>query len=328
MNNDLTMPSDNKLTKIDRQEVYDLLIIGAGPAGLTSAVYSLRKLLKTALVTDNIGGQILETASLENYMGYRFIEGYTLADKFHSQIKEYPLAFEDGVRATDISQDKDIFIVSTNIGKSVKAKSVIIAAGKSYRRLGVDGEKEFTGKGVAYCATCDAPLFRDKVVAVVGGGNSGIEAVLELANIAKRIIIIQNSDKLTADPIMIKALRKYDNIEYIYNAAITKISGKMLVNKIEYTENSVDKSMSVDGVFVKIGMIPNTHFVKGFLELNKQGEIVIDNSCKTNVDGIFAAGDVSSVVEKQIIIAAGEGAKAALSAYKFILKHHNLNITK
>ncbi len=309
---------DNRLVLPREDELYDLIILGGGPAGMTAAVYSLRKGLKTAMITYDIGGQMLETYSIENYMGFRFIEGSGLVNKFASQIKQFELALLENVYAERIKKIDKTFYVHTSNGNSYKTKALIIAAGKSYRKLGVKGEAEFTGKGVSYCATCDVPLYKDKRVVVVGGGNSGVEAAIELAKISRYVTILQRGNRLTADKILISQLGQFPNKEIILNSEALEITGDQRVNGIRIKVNNEEKRIETDGVFVEIGLIPNTKFVEGLLNLNKYGEIIVDEYCRTDVVGIFAAGDITSVPEKQIIVAAGEGAKAALSAYRYI----------
>jgi len=314
--------TDNKLKDLNENELYDVIIIGGGPAGLTAAVYCIRKGIKTALITYNVGGQLIETASIENYMGYRYIEGFELVQKFRNQIKQFELGFYEGYNVTGINLEGNIKKVKLENNKSFKAKSLIIASGKSSRKLGVTGENLFVGKGVHYCAICDAPFYKKKNVVVVGGGNSGIEAAIDLAKIASHVTIIQIEEKLTADKILIQKINDFKNTDYIYSSIIKKIKGdsKVRICEIQNTKNKNKKTMEIDGIFVEIGLIPNTDFVKGLLELNEYNEIRIDSMCKTNINGIFAAGDVSSVKYKQIIIAAGEGSKAALSCYEYLLK--------
>ncbi|MGB9599460.1 MAG: FAD-dependent oxidoreductase [Myxococcota bacterium] len=309
---------ENKLSNIREEELYDIIIIGGGPAGMTAAVYSLRKGLKTAMITYDIGGQMLETYSIENYMGFRFIEGSNLVNKFSSQIKQFELALLDKVYVKKIEKSYKILYVDVSNGKRYKAKSIIIAAGKRYRKLGVKGEIELTGKGVSYCATCDVPLYRDKRVIVVGGGNSGVEAAIELAKISKYVILLQRGDRLTADKVLREEFEKFENKAIFLNSEVLEILGRDKVSSVKALIDGEERIIETDGVFVEIGLIPNTDFVEGFLNLNKYKEIIVDEYCRTDVEGIFAAGDITSVPEKQIIVAAGEGAKAALSAYRYL----------
>ncbi|MGC9044540.1 MAG: FAD-dependent oxidoreductase, partial [Myxococcota bacterium] len=262
--------------------------------------------------------QMLETYSIENYMGFRFIEGSNLVNKFSSQIKQFELALLDKVYVKKIEKSDKILYVDVSNGKRYKAKSIIIAAGKRYRKLGVKGEIELTGKGVSYCATCDVPLYRDKRVIVVGGGNSGVEAAIELAKISKYVILLQRGDRLTADKVLREEFEKFENKAIFLNSEVLEILGRDKVSSVKALIDGEERIIETDGVFVEIGLIPNTDFVEGFLNLNKYKEIIVDEYCRTDVEGIFAAGDITSVPEKQIIVAAGEGAKAALSAYRYL----------
>lgn len=318
----ITEIPDNKLKELNENELYDVIIIGGGPAGLTSAVYCIRKGIKTALITYNVGGQVIETASIENYMGYRLIEGFELVQKFREQIKQFEVGFSEGYNVTKINLEGNIKNVCLENGKIFKAKSLIIASGKSSKKLGAPGENIYVGKGVHYCAVCDAPFYKRKNVIVVGGGNSGLEAAIDLAKLADHVTVIQNEEKLTADKILIQKIKEFKNTDYIFSSFIKEIKGDSKVRSCEIinikTKNV--KTIETDGIFVEIGLIPNTDFVKGLLELNEYNEIRIDSMCRTNIEGIFAAGDVTSVLFKQIIIAAGEGSKAALSCYVYLLK--------
>lgn len=314
--------TENKLKNINENTIYEIIIIGGGPAGLTASVYCIRKGIKTALIAEQLGGQVAETSSIENYTGYRYIEGMELVGKFRDQIKQFELDYIEGVKAIGLSVENNIKHIRLSNGKIYRSKAVIIATGKSPRKLNVPGEKEFIGKGVAFCAICDAPLYKNKNVIVVGGGNSGIEAAIDLAKIASHVTILQRSKALTADKILIDKLNEFKNIEIIMNAKINRINGESEVKSVDLSLNDNKDLINkqIDGVFVEIGLVPNTDFVKGLLNLNSNGEIIIDSQCYTNIKGIFAAGDVTDVKQKQIIIAAGEGAKAALSAYEYFLK--------
>ena len=318
-----SIPEGSIIQDIRSSIVYDVLILGAGPAGLTAAVYAMRKGLTTAMLTDNIGGQVTETATVDNYMGYRHIEGAALIDKFFEQIQQFPIAFLQGVNVTGLSMDNGELGVKCDDENTYRAKTLIVATGKSPRRLGIPGEKEFTGMGVAYCAICDAPLYRGLKTAVVGGGNSAIESAIDLCKIAREVHIIQNLPNLTADSVLIEKLNEFDNFKIYYNSVPKEVLGDKLVKQlvVKDSDKSETFTIDVDGVFVSIGLIPNTDCVKGFLDLNENNEIVIDYDCNTSVAGVFAAGDVTTVSVKQIIVAAGEGAKAALSAHKHLLEN-------
>lgn len=312
--------SEKNFTPVDASRVYDVIIIGGGPAGLTAAVYCMRKGVSTAIVIKNIGGQMSETASVENYMGYKYINGIELVDKFRDQVQQFSISYDEGHSVEKI-EDGAVKGVWLDDGRKLAARALIIASGKSWRRLGVPGEREFTGRGVAYCTVCDAPLFAGKRVVVAGGGNSGIESALDLAPVASRVTVVQMLDRLTADRILVDKLAGYDNVDYIYNSVITGINGDNAVKSVSI-KNLADNNaadFAADGLFVEIGLDPNSGFAADVVDLNSYGEIEVDAMCETSAEGIFAAGDVTSVRYKQIIIAAGEGAKAALSACDYIM---------
>ncbi len=311
-----------KITDLSSEVLYDILILGGGPAAMTAAVYCMRKGMKTGLITDNIGGQVAETASVENYMGYKYIEGMSLVEKFEEQVKQFEIGFREKSPAIAIEAGQKK-TVTVKDGTRYQAKALIVTTGKSPRWLNVPGEEKFKGNGIAVCATCDAPLYKDKDVVVVGGGNSGVEAAIDLSKVANHVTMVQFLDNLTADKVLIQKLQKYNNYDIIYNSEVTEIFGDKRIEKIEVQNRSSKKTQSIttDGLFIEIGWVPNTDFVKETLKLNEWNEILVDCNCQTNEDGIFAAGDVTSVPYKQIIIAAGEGSKAALSACDYVLKH-------
>lgn len=312
--------SEKNFTPIDTEKVYDVVIIGGGPAGLTAAVYCMRKGVQTAIIANHIGGQVAETSSIENYMGYRYVNGVELVEKFREQVQQFSIGYDEGHGVETIENDR-IKRVMLEDGRIIKAKALIIASGKSWRKLGVSGEQRLTGKGVAYCTICDAPLFAGKKVIVVGGGNSGVEAAIDLASVAREVVVVQLLDKLTADKILQDKLIGFHNVSFMYNTSVKEIKGDDRVTAVT-VENTVTHGFSeiaTDGVFVEIGLDPNSGFAKNVVEMNRFGEIVVDCACKTSIDGIFAAGDVSTVPFKQIIIAGGEGAKAALSACEYLM---------
>jgi len=315
------MPTEHKATTLNPETVYDVLILGGGPAALTTAVYCMRKGVRTGLLTENIGGQVRDTSTVENYMGYKYIEGTELVHKFHEQVQQFEIGYQEENPALRIEQGQ-LKKVTAQDGQLFRAKTVIVATGKKPRWLNVPGEKEFVGRGVTICATCDAPLYKDKKVVVVGGGNSGVEAVIDLAKIAKKVTLIQFLDKLTADQILIDKLVQFDNISILYKHEVKAIIGSDNLETILVLDRKTDREHRIDtqGVFVEIGWLPNSDLVKGVLKLNNWNEIIIDCACRTNQPGIFAAGDVTSVPYKQIITAAGDGAKAALSACEYVLK--------
>ncbi len=297
-------------------KIYDLIIIGAGPAGITAAIYSARKELDFLVLSMDIGGQTSWSGDIENYIGYQLITGSDLTLKFEEHMKKYGIQLKENEEVTSVSSEDDILRVTSNKG-SYLAKAVIVASGKRSRELGVPGEIEFRGKGLAYCATCDAPLFSGKDVAVVGGGNSAVEAALQLVKIAKHVYIINNISELGGDDIIRDKVTSANNVTLINDSEVTEVIGETFVSGIKVKTPEGEKILSLQGVFVEVGLIPNSGFIHP-LDMNSSGEIEVNVRNETSVKGIFSAGDVTDVPEKQIIVAAGEGAKAALSAYSYI----------
>lgn len=309
---------------LQENELYDVLIVGGGPAAISAGLYAARKGLKTGLITYDMGGQVLTTATVENYPGNTEITGVQMMDEWRTHMLHYPVAFHEFVHAERIAKIGNEIHVTTDDKKTFKGKTAIVATGKRSRPLGVAREDELTGRGVAYCATCDAPLYRGKTVAVVGGGNSAVEAIVDLGKIAEKIYVFQFLEDYTADPIVIEKIAPYkDKVEAYFNTAVHELIGENRLEQVVIRDriNGTPKTITLDGLFVEIGLIPNTEIVKNLLALNAAGEIKIDAHCKTSVEGIFAAGDVTDVPYKQIVISAGEGAKAALAAYDYLLTH-------
>jgi alkyl hydroperoxide reductase subunit F len=303
--------------------IYDLAIIGGGPAGMTAGVYAARKRMKTLLISKDLGGQVLLTAEVENYMGYQYIEGRQLMDKFKEQVRRFPIDQEIGEEVQKLDKDEEILSILLRSGKKFRARTVIIASGKRSRSLNVSGEKKFMGRGVTYCSVCDAPFFEGKEVAVIGGGNSAFGAALDLMEIASKIYLVDIASSWIADPILVKQVKKEEKKVTFFPAhRIVEIKGKDRVEgiTIESVDGEETKYFAVQGIFIEIGLVPNSEFAKPLARLNQIGEIVVDCSNRTNVPGLFAAGDVSSVPEKQIIIAAGEGAKATLTAHQYLMR--------
>lgn len=294
----------------------DVIVIGAGPAGITAAVYAVRKGLSVLVVSKDIGGQTAWSGDIENYTGYQFVTGPELTAKFEEHMKKYDIAIKEGEEAVDINKDGSIVIVKTDKA-TYKAKTAIVASGKRTKELNIPGEKEFKNKGLTYCATCDGPLFSGKKVAVIGSGNSGLDATLQLVGIAKYVYLIERSNKPKGDAIMLDKIRKNDNVKILTNTQVSEIRGDKFVNKIKIRTENKEQDLDVEGVFVEIGLIPNSEFCRK-LDKNQWGEIKVNNRNETNIPGILAAGDVSDVPEKQIIIAAGEGSKATLSAFHYL----------
>ncbi|MFH1877735.1 MAG: FAD-dependent oxidoreductase [Candidatus Omnitrophota bacterium] len=297
-------------------ELYDIIIIGAGPAGITAAVYAARKQMKLLVLTGDIGGQTAWSGNIENYTGYQFISGMDLTMKFQEHMDKYGITVRENEEVTDIGKEDDIVVIKTGKG-TYRAKTALISSGKRSMELGVPGEKEFRNRGVTYCATCDGPLFKGKDVAIAGGGNSALDAALQLIKIGNRIFIINIAPGLTGDPVMSRKVMESGKAEVLNNSRVTEITGDTLVRKIKVLKDGEEREIPVEGVFVEIGLIPNSAFARG-IDKNESGEIRVNSYNETNLPGIFAAGDVTDVPEKQIIIAAGEGAKASLVAFRYI----------
>lgn len=299
--------------------MYELMIIGGGPAGLAAGVYAGRKRLNTLLLSVDIGGQINRIRGIENYLGYQFIEGPELIDKFQSQVNQYPVEQKIGDRVSRLEKIEDGFEAITETGDRYQSKVAVFATGKKARKLDVPGEAEFTGRGVTYCAICDGPIFAGQRVAVVGGGNSALEATLDMVRIAEHIDMVSLT-RLTADPILVNKLSAAKNVSVFTEYQTEKIEGQDFVRGmlIKNLKSGEEKRLDVSGVFIEIGLVPNSEAVSGLLELNKWGEVPISCLCETTVPGLYAAGDVTDVPEKQIVIAAGEGAKAALQAHRYL----------
>lgn len=299
--------------------MYDLMIIGGGPAGLCASVYAARKELKTILISIDIGGQINNTVGIENYLGYQFIEGPELISKFQTQISQFPIDQKIGYRVTQLRQIEGGFEATTETGEQYQAKAVVFATGKKPRKLNVPGEAELSARGVTYCAICDGPIFAGQKVAVIGGGNSALEAALDMVKIAEHVYLVSLTP-LTGDPILIKRLSDAKNLTTLIEYQTEKIEGKELVEGIgiKNIRTGEEKRLDVTGIFIEIGLVPNSEPVKDLLPLNRSGEVPVSCFSETTAPGLFAAGDVTDVPEKQIIIAAGEGAKAALQAHRYL----------
>jgi NADH-dependent peroxiredoxin subunit F len=296
--------------------IYDLIIIGAGPAGITASVYAARKKLDFLVISLDIGGQAAWSSDIENYTGYQFISGPELAQKFEEHMLKYDTAIKENEEVLELKKSGEVILVKTNKA-DYQARSVIIASGKKSKELGVPGEKEFKNRGLTYCATCDGPLFAGKPVAVIGGGNSALDAALQLIKISKLVYIINNADQLGGDLIMRQKVKEALNVTILNNSWVSAVLGDKFVSAIRVESHSGHKDFAVQGVFVEIGLIPNSGFAWD-VEKNSKNEIKINSSNQTNIPGIFAAGDVTDVLEKQIIIAAGEGSKAALSVFRYL----------
>lgn len=302
--------------------IYDLVVIGAGPAGITAAIYAARKRLDTLVISKDIGGQAALSGDVENYTGYQFITGPELALKFEEHLKKFDITLKEGEAALELGKAGDLVRVRTDKG-IYEAKSAIIASGKRSRELGCPGEKEFKNKGLTYCATCDGPLFSGKDVAVIGGGNSALDAAIQLIKIANKIYLVNVTGSLTGDPVMQEIVKSSPKVTILNDSRVSAVLGERLVNSIRINRADKEELLAVKGVFVEIGLIPNSEFVKD-IEKNSLGEIKVNSYNETNIPGIFAAGDVTDVPEKQIVIAAGEGSKAALGVFRYLI--HNVGV--
>jgi len=298
--------------------MFDLIIIGAGPAGITASVYAARKKMEFLVIAKDIGGQAAWSGEIENYTGYQFITGPELVAKFEEHIRKYGIQVKENERVVELKRRDEGVSIKTDKGV-YEAKTAVIASGKRSKELGVPGEVEFKNRGLTYCATCDAPLFADKDVAVIGGGNSALDAALQLIQIAKHIYLIDIAPGLTGDVVMREKVSQSKKVDVLNNTRVTAILGDKMVSGIKIRRGDKEETLAVEGVFVEIGLIPNSEFAKE-VEKNERGEIKVNAYNETNIPGIFAAGDVTDVPEKQIIVAAGEGAKATLSAFRYLAK--------
>lgn len=317
------------------KEIYDVIIIGAGPAGLTAGIYAARRNLKAVIIGKVLGGQTATTPNIENYPGFESVEGLDLSKKMEKQVRSLgvDIFFEEVTKISPIKIGKDEkgIVVGTD-KKKYNSKTVILAFGKTPRTLGVPGEKEFAGKGITYCVTCDAPLFKNKTVAVIGGGNSAMDAALLLSGIAKKVYIIHRRQELRAFEMVISRVRKKKNVEFILDTVVKEIKGNKLVSSItiENVKTKKTKELKVEGVIVEIGSIVQTELIKDLVRIDENGYVEITNNCETfypdtdkvNIGkirpGVFAAGDLTMTPYKQIVVAAGQGAIAALQAYHYI----------
>jgi len=305
----------------DGSVIHDLIIVGGGPAGLTAAVYAARKNMDTLLIAEMLGGQPMETAEVENYMGYQFVTGPELMERFEEQTRRYRIGIREGEQVTRVEMEGKIKLVVTAAGERYRARTLIIATGKRAKFLGVPGEREYAGRGVSYCATCDGPLFQGQPVMVAGGGNSGLQAALELAPTCPAVHLVSLTD-LTGDEILRDKVLADGRITRHIRWKPVEIRGNSGVESvvIEAVQDGGERrEIEVRAIFVEVGMSPNSGCVVDLLDLNAAGEIIIDQEGRTGLPGVFAAGDVTQVRDKQIVVAAGEGAKAALSAHEHLL---------
>jgi len=317
---------EREAKKIDAKAAFDMLMVGGGPAGAAAAVYAARKGIRTGVVSENIGGQTLDTLGIENYISVRETDGAKFALALEQQVRSYDVDIMNLQRAKALvlntGLDKNLIEVQLESGATVRSKSVVISTGARWKNINVPGEREFKNKGVAYCPHCDGPLFKGKRVAVIGGGNSGVEAAIDLAGVVGHVTLIEFDKALRADAILVRKLHSLANVTVITNAQTTEITGDQKVNALIYKDRATEQlhTVALEGVFIQIGLIPNTDWLKGVVELSKHGEIIVDAKGQTSVPGVFAAGDATTVPFKQIIIAAGDGAKAALGAFDHLMR--------
>ena len=311
-----------KVQALNGREEFDVLVVGGGPAGAAAAVYAARKGIRTGVVAERFGGQVLDTMAIENYISVLETEGPKFGVALEQHVKAYEVDIMNLQRATRLVPGKSVQVELAN-GAVLKSKTVILSTGARWRQINVPGEDEYRNRGVAYCPHCDGPLFKGKRVAVIGGGNSGVEAAIDLAGIVGHVTLIEFGDALRADEVLQRKLRSLSNVTIIASAQTTEIhgDGKRVIGLTYKDRNSgVEHRVELEGVFVQIGLVPNTEWLKGTVELSKHGEIVVDARGQTSVPGVFAAGDATTVPYKQIIIAAGEGAKAALGAFDHLIR--------
>ena len=307
--------------KLSAKAPFDVLIVGGGPAGAAAAIYAARKGIRTGIVAERFGGQVMDTLGIENFISVKETEGPKLVMALEEHVKQYEVDIMNHQRVAKVAPG-DLAEVQLENGGVLKAKTVILATGARWRTMNVPGEKELMAKGVAFCPHCDGPLFKGKRVAVIGGGNSGVEAAIDLAGIVSHVTLLEFADDLRADAVLQKKLYSLPNVKVIKSAQTTEVTGKNQVNGLMYRDRPSGEThwVELEGIFVQIGLLPNTDFLKGTVELTRFGEVIVDSKGQTSVPGVFAAGDCTTVPYKQIVIAMGEGAKASLSAFDHLIR--------
>ncbi|MGI2115373.1 alkyl hydroperoxide reductase subunit F [Shewanella frigidimarina] len=309
--------------QLNQKSVFDMLVVGGGPAGAAAAIYSARKGLNTGIVADKFGGQVAETVGIENFISVSKTEGPKLVANLEAHVKDYDVDIMQNQRALSLAKN-GLFDVTLESGATLSSKTIILATGARWREMNVPGEQEYRNKGVAYCPHCDGPLFKGKRVAVIGGGNSGIEAAIDLANIVEHVTVLEFDSKLRADEVLQRKAKSMGNITIITQAMTTEVKGDgTRVTSLIYTDRATGESNTVTlaGIFVQIGLVPNTEWLKGVVEMTPRGEIIVDERGQTSIPGVFAAGDVTNTPFKQIIIAMGSGATASLGAFDYLIRH-------
>lgn len=322
-----TGASNRDAEKMSAKDAFDVLVVGGGPAGAAAAIYAARKGIRTAIAAERFGGQVLDTMAIENFISVKETEGPKLVRALEEHVKEYEVDVMNLQRASALvpaSSEGGLHEVKFENGASLKAKTVILSTGARWREMGVPGEQEYKAKGVCFCPHCDGPLFKGKRVAVIGGGNSGVEAAIDLAGIVAHVTLLEFADTLRADAVLQKKLNSLPNVTVIKSAQTTEVKGDgQKVNGLVYKDRTTEElhTVELEGIFVQIGLLPNSDWLKGSVELNRFGEIIVDAKGATNIPGVFAAGDVTTVPYKQIVIAMGEGSKASLSAFDHLIRH-------
>ena len=310
------------VSELNEKDPFDVLVVGGGPAGASAAIYAARKGIRTGIIADRFGGQVQDTLGIENFITTKYTEAPKLVASMEERVRDYDIDLMNNQTAKSLTK-KDLFEVELDSGAVIKGKTVILSTGARWREIGVPGEKEFKNKGVAYCPHCDGPIFEGKDIAVIGGGNSGIEAAIDLAGIVKHVTVLEFLPELKADAVLQERLRSLPNVTVITNAATEEIYGSDKVEGIRYKDRETGEThdIALQGVFVQIGLVPNTEWLKGTVEMNKFGEIIVDEHNMTNVPGVFAAGDCTDSAYKQIIISMGSGATASLGAFDYLIRN-------
>ena len=321
-----TGAAEREAGKIRAKDAFDVLVVGGGPAGAAAAIYAARKGIRTGVAAERFGGQVLDTLAIENFISVQYTEGPKLGVALEQHVREYDVDVMNLQRASALvpaSEPGGLIEVQLENGASLRSRSVILSTGARWRQMGVPGEEQYRNKGVAYCPHCDGPLFKGKRVAVIGGGNSGVEAAIDLAGIVEHVTLIEFDTRMRADEVLQRKLRSLGNVDILLNAQTTEVLGDgQRVTGLVYRDRSSGESQTVElaGIFVQIGLLPNTEWLKGTVELSPRGEIVIDERGATSVPGVFAAGDATTVPYKQIVIAMGAGSTAALSAFDHLIR--------
>ncbi|MCL1989432.1 MAG: alkyl hydroperoxide reductase subunit F [Defluviitaleaceae bacterium] len=307
----------------DEKEVFDVLVVGGGPAGASAAIYAARKGIRTGMLAERFGGQPLDTMGIENLIGTPYTEGPQLVAQLDTHVNEYDVDVMKATKAVKLERS-DLVEITLSNGATLKSKTVVLATGARWRDLNVPGEEKFKAKGIAYCPHCDGPLFKGKNIAVIGGGNSGIEAAIDLAGLVAHVTVVEFADRLVADTVLQEKLKSLLNVDVILNAQTTEITGTDRVQGLSYTDRvtNEEKTLDVEGIFILIGLIPNTDWLKtSTVNMDQRGQILVDGHGATNIEGVYAAGDCTDSVYKQIIISMGSGATAALGAFDYLIRH-------